>query len=69
MVIDDVLVTGFGDCDCDDDDDDDDVPNVPTACVPLLPSALQRHNKVAVTTMLMMMSMVRNAAALWWYDG
>ena len=44
-------------------DDDDDVPNETTACVPLLPSALQRHNMVAAT-MVMSMSMVKSAVAL-----
>ena len=42
------------------------VPNETTACVPLLPSALQRHSKVAAMMMMMMMttrSIARNVAA------
>lgn len=41
------------------------VPNETTACVPLLPSALQRHSKVAAMMMMMMTtrSIARNVAA------
>jgi len=50
--------------DVDVDDDIVVVPNETTSCVPLLPSALQRHSKVAATMITMSKNMARRAAAL-----
>ena len=43
-------------------DVDVDVPNETTARVPLLPSALQRHGKVAAMMMMMMMRGIARGA-------